>query len=232
MMKMKKRNKGKKVLTAVSAAVAAGLTPGFIAASAAGSSIQSPSAGTTAAEVVAIDGQTYRFDELYAMQNPDSAGMDTIELNIKLEPDPDVDLSDVRVNAILTTKYGGPRGSFRSSRTIHHEVLEGDTIYRGVDRAPSFPGGNDELMKYINDNIQYPAHAVKNKIQGKVVLELVVKKTGEIGTVKALVSPDQDLEREAVRVCKSLPNFIPARLGGKSVATRHILPVSFTLPEE
>lgn len=228
---MKKRNKGKKALTAVGAVVAAGLTPGFIAASAAGSSIQSPSAGTTAAEVVAIDGQTYSFDELYAMQNPDSAVMDTIELNIKLEPSPATLYGAPTVTAYGTTKYGAPlrRGY---AITSPYEVLEGDTIYRSVDRAPSFPGGDDALMKYINNKIQYPAHAVKNKIQGKVVLELVVKKTGEIGTVKALVSPDQDLEREAVRVCKSLPNFIPARLGGKAVSAWHTITVTFTLPEE
>ena len=72
---MKKKNKGKKALTAVGAVVAAGLTPGFITASAAGASIQGPSAETTAAEVVAIDGQAYSFDELYAMQHQDSVKM-------------------------------------------------------------------------------------------------------------------------------------------------------------
>ena len=229
MMRKIKKNKGHKALTAV---VAAGLTPGFIAASAAGSSIQGPNAASTAAEVVAIDGQAYSFDELYAMQHPDTVEMDTIELNIVLEPDPDVDLRDVNVYAIGTTKYGGPRGRIFSSNSGRFEVLEGDTIYRGVTRAPSFPGGDDELMKYINDNIQYPANAIKDKIQGKVVIEFVVKKNGEIGTDKVLLSLDQDLDREAVRVCKSLPNFIPARVGDKAVSAWHTLTVTFTLPEE
>ena len=227
---MKKRNKGKKALTAVGAVVAAGLTPGFIAASAAGSSLQGSNSGTTAAEVVAIDGHAYSFDELYAMQNPDTAAMDTIELNIKLEPN-DETLNNVVVAQQRTTKYGGPMKTIDTSRFRPiYEVLEGDTVYRDV--RPSFPGGNDELMKYINDNIQYPAHAVKNKIQGKVVLEFIVKNTGEIGIVKVLLSPDQDLEREAVRVCKSLPKFIPARLGGKAVSAWHTITVTFTLPEE
>ena len=228
---MKKRNKGKKALTAVGAVVAAGLTPGFIAASAAGSSIQGPSAGTTAAEVVAIDGQTYSFDELYAMQNPDSAVMDTIELNIKLEPSPATLYGAPTVTAYGTTKYGAPlrRGY---AITSPYEVLEGDTIYRSVDRAPSFPGGDDALKNYLRDHIRYPANAIKNRVQGYVLVEFIVKKTGEIDSVKVFVSVDKDLDEEAVRVCKSLPNFIPARLGGKNVATRHILPVSFTLPEE
>ena len=232
-MKMKK-NKGKKALTAVGAVVAAGLTPGFIAASAAGSSLQGPNSGLTVAEVVAIDGQAYSFDELYAMQNPDTAAMDTIELNIKLEPtDETLNGSPVITGYQRTTKYGGPMKTINTSRSRpSYEVLEGDTVYRGVDVAPSFPGGNDELMKYINDNIQYPAHTVKNKIQGKVVLDFIVKNTGEIGIVKVLVSPDQDLKREAVRVCKSLPKFIPARLGGKAVSAWHTITVTLTLPEE
>ena len=67
----KKKNKGKRTLTAVGAVVAAGLTPGFIAVSATGATLQSPNAAVTAAEVVSIDGQTYSFDELYAMQQVD-----------------------------------------------------------------------------------------------------------------------------------------------------------------
>ena len=66
-----KRNRGKKTLAAVGAVVAAGLTPGFIAASAAGAPLQGSNAGITAADVVAMDGNTYSFDELYAMQQRD-----------------------------------------------------------------------------------------------------------------------------------------------------------------
>ena len=73
---MKKRNKGKKALTAVGAVVAAGLTPGIIAATPGCLPGQGSSAGITAADVVAIDGTAYGFDELYAKQHPDSAVMD------------------------------------------------------------------------------------------------------------------------------------------------------------
>ena len=146
-MKKKNNNKGKKALTAVGAVVAAGLTPGFIAASAAGSSIQGPNTGTTAAEVVAIDGQAYSFDELYAMQNPDSAATDTIELNIVLEPTNATLYGAPVVIAYGTTKYGVPRGSVFSPIGADYEVIKGDTIYRSVNQAPSFPGGDAELMK-------------------------------------------------------------------------------------
>ena len=230
-MKKKNKNKGKKTLTAVGAVVAAGLTPGFIAASAAGSSIQSLNSGTTAAEVVAIDGQAYSFDELYAMQNPDSVKTDTVEINIVLEPN-EASLNDSQVViAYGTSKYGVPRGSGFYSIGANYEVIEGDTIYRSVNQAPSFPGGDAELMKYINDQIQYPANALKNKTQGKVIIEVVVKKTGEVGDVKVIRSIDNDLDREAVRICKSLPNFTPARCGGKAVSSWHTIPVTFKLPQ-
>lgn len=67
---MKKKNKGKKTLAAVGAVVAAGLTPGIIAATPNAMPVQDPNIGLTAAEVVAIAGNTYSFDELYAMQQP------------------------------------------------------------------------------------------------------------------------------------------------------------------
>ena len=93
---MMKKNKGKRALTAVGAVVAAGLTPGFIAASAAGSSIQSSSTATTAAEVVAIDGQAYSFDELYAMQQVDKSQ------RRRTEP-------QSRPKSQQATRYGVPR---------------------------------------------------------------------------------------------------------------------------
>ena len=214
---MKKRNKGKKALAAAGAVIAAGLTPGFIAASAAGSSIQGPGAGTTAAEVVAIDGQAYSFDELYAMQHPDSVKMDTIELNIVLEES----------NATL---YGAVQPIYPYKKKNDKKDDE-SVIYRSAEQMPRFPGGEAALMKYIKSHIQYPAEALKNKIEGNVILQFVVQKTGKIGEVKVVRSLDKDLDKEAVRVIKSLPKFTPGRQHGKAVSVWYTLPVTFTLPK-
>ena len=222
----KRRNKGKNALTAVGAMVAAGLTPGFIAASAAGSSIQSPSAGTTAAEVVAIDGLAYSFDELYAMQHPDSVKMDTIELNIVLE-----ESSATLYGApVVVAKYGVQRRSV-SPVSSNDKVSEDDVIYRSVEQMPRFPGGEAALMKYINTHIQYPAEALKNRIEGRAVVQFVVEKTGNIGEVKVVRSLGKDLDKEAVRVIKSLPKFTPGRQNGKAVSVWYTLPVIFKLPQ-
>ena len=214
---MKKRNKGKKALTAVGAVVAAGLTPGFIAASAAGSSIQGPNPLTTAAEVVTIDGQAYSFDELYSMQHPDSAKMDTIVLNVVLEP----------TNATL---YGAviPIRNNNKNQT----KTEKNVIYRSVDQMPEYPGGNAALQEYVKTHIKYPAKALKNKIEGRVIVEFVVDKKGKIGEVKVIRSVDKNLDKEAVRVVKSLPEFTPGRQNGQDVSVWYTLPVVFTLPQE
>ena len=222
------KNKGKKALTAVGAVVAAGLTPGFIAATPGCMPGQGTNAGTTAAEVVAIDGQAYSFDELYAMQHPNSVEMDTTELHIVLEPDTTIDLQGLNYGMIATTKYGVLITRFNDG----YEVIEGDTIYLSVDSAPSFPGGDAELMKYINSQIQYPANAIANRVQGRIVVKFVVKSTGEVGTVRVLHSVDKELADEAVRVVKSLPNFIPARRHGQAVSIWHSVTVSFQLPEK
>ena len=214
---MKKRNKGKKALAAAGAVIAAGLTPGFIAASAAGSSIQGPNTGTTAADVVAIDGQAYSFDELYAMQHPDSVKMDTIELNIVLEES----------NATL---YGAVQPIYPYKKKNDKKDDE-NVIYRSVEQMPRFPGGEAALMKYIKSHIQYPAEALKNKIEGNVILQFVVDKTGNIGEVKVVRSLGKDLDKEAVRVIKSLPKFTPGRQNGKAVSVWYTLPVTFTLPK-
>ena len=214
---MKKRNKGKKALAAAGAVIAAGLTPGFIAASAAGSSIQGPGAGTTAAEVVAIDGQAYSFDELYAMQHPDSVKMDTIELNIVLEES----------NATL---YGAVQPIYPYKKKNDKKDDE-SVIYRSAEQMPRFPGGEAALMKYIKSHIQYPAEALKNKIEGNVILQFVVQKTGKIGEVKVVRSLDKELDKEAVRVIKSLPKFTPGSQNGKAVSVWYTSQVLFTLPQ-
>ena len=94
---------------------------------------------------------------------------------------------------------------------------------------PEFPGGVAELMKYLMTHIQYPANAAKNNIEGRVVVQFVIEKTGEIGEVKVVRSIDEELDAEAVRVVKELPKFEPGRQDGEAVAVWYTLPISFKL---
>ena len=210
---MKERNRGKKTLAAVGAVVAAGLTPGFVAASAAGAALHAPNAPFTAADVVAIDGTTYSFDELYAMQREET--VDTIEMNIVLEPS----------NATL---YGAIMPIPYKSKDKKNKIQKNDnTVYRSVEQMPQFPGGEAALMKYLESHVTYPPMAAY--IEGHVILQFVVKKDGSIGEVKVVRSVEKNLDREAVRVIKSLPKFTPGRQNGEAVNVWYTLPVPFKL---
>lgn len=106
---------------------------------------------------------------------------------------------------------------------------EPEKVFTAVEQMPQFPGGDAELMKFLSKNIKYPTMAMENNIQGRVVVQFVVTKTGAIGEVKVVRSVDRDLDREAIRVCKSLPRFTPGKMNGQAVNVWYTLPVNFKL---
>ena len=109
------------------------------------------------------------------------------------------------------------------------EEKKEEQVFTAVEQMPQFPGGDAELMKYISSNIKYPTMAMENNIQGRVVVQFVVTKSGKIGEVKVVRSKDPDLDKEAVRVVKSLPNFIPGKMNGQAVNVWYTLPITFKL---
>ena len=111
----------------------------------------------------------------------------------------------------------------------YQQANEPQDVYESVEQMPEFPGGMEEMMKFLQGNIQYPANAAKNKVEGRVVLQFVVEKDGQIGEVKVARSVDPELDAEALRVVKSMPNFIPGRQDGKPVAVWYTIPISFKL---
>ena len=102
-------------------------------------------------------------------------------------------------------------------------------VYETVEQMPEFPGGMEAMMRFLQQNIQYPANAAKNKVEGRVILQFVIEKDGQIGEVKIARSVDPELDAEALRVVKSMPTFIPGRHNGKAVAVWYTIPISFKL---
>ncbi|MBQ7649003.1 MAG: energy transducer TonB [Paludibacteraceae bacterium] len=95
---------------------------------------------------------------------------------------------------------------------------------------PQFPGGQQALFKYLSENVKYPAIAKENRIQGRVICQFVVNKDGSITDVEVVRSGgDPSLDREAVRVIKSMPNWIPGRQKGKPIRVKYSVPVIFRL---
>ena len=110
----------------------------------------------------------------------------------------------------------------------HPEPVK-EEIFTAVEQMPQFPGGEAELLKYIASHIKYPTMAAENNIQGRVVVKFVVKKDGNVGEVVVLRGKDPDLDKEAVRVVKTLPRFIPGKMNGQSVSVWYTLPINFKL---
>lgn len=109
------------------------------------------------------------------------------------------------------------------------EEKKKEEVFTHVEQMPKFPGGDTELYKFISNNLNYPAMAIENNVQGRVVVQFVVTKDGSIGNVKVVRSVDRDLDNEAIRVCKKLPKFIPGKQNGQPVNVWYTLPVTFKL---
>ena len=104
-----------------------------------------------------------------------------------------------------------------------------EEIFRSVEQMPQFPGGDAALMKFLQSHINYPPMAAENNVQGKVIVQFVVDKTGKVGEVKVVRNVDKDLDNEAIRVCKALPKFTPGRQNGRPVSVWYTLPIQFKL---
>ena len=104
-----------------------------------------------------------------------------------------------------------------------------EPIFQAVEQMPQFPGGDEALLKYLSSHINYPPMAAEDGIQGRVIVQFVVDKTGRVGEVKLVRGVDKNLDNEAVRVCKLLPKFTPGRQNGQPVSVWYTLPVTFKL---
>ena len=110
---------------------------------------------------------------------------------------------------------------------------DGNTIYEVVEQMPEFPdGGQPGLMDYLRKNIQYPEAAKKAGVQGRVILQFVVDKDGSIKDVSTLRGVNPDLDKEAIRVIQSMPNWKPGMQKGKPVSVKYTVPIAFSLPSE
>ena len=104
-----------------------------------------------------------------------------------------------------------------------------DKVYDVVEVMPSFPGGDNALMQYLSNSIKYPVLAEENGVQGRVICTFVVERDGSLTDVKVMRSVDPSLDKEAVRVIKSMPHWNPGRQGGMAVRVKYTIPVIFRL---
>lgn len=102
-------------------------------------------------------------------------------------------------------------------------------VYEVAEQMPAFPGGIDKMMEFLSKNIQYPAEAQKEQIEGRVIIQFIVDAEGNITNPKILRGVNPLLDNEAMRVTLAMPKWIPGRQNGKAVPTKYTYPVQFKL---
>lgn len=113
---------------------------------------------------------------------------------------------------------------------IKEVAEEEEVIFVVVENMPEFPGGQEKLFRYLSENVKYPQICQENGIQGRSVCQFVVNKDGSIVDVVVVKSSgDEMLDKEAVRVIKSMPKWKPGKQRGQPVRVKYTVPVNFRL---
>ena len=121
---------------------------------------------------------------------------------------------------------------FPDNKVTTSKESKNNTIYGYIEPTAVFPGGDMELINWIYTHLKYPEEALKDSIEGRVVVQFVVEKTGKVGEVKIVRSPNPIFDQAAIDVVKTLPDFIPGKKEGKPADCWYTLPIRFKLPEK
>lgn len=124
-------------------------------------------------------------------------------------------------NQAVEIKYVAP--------VVEEEEPEEAEIFMVVEEMPEFPGGMAECLKFLGKNIKYPTIARENGVQGRVIVQFVVNQDGSIVDPVVVRSVDPYLDKEALRVIKTMPKWKPGKQRGKAVRVKYTVPVTFKL---
>ena len=142
------------------------------------------------------------------------------------------ELTDTKADISVATVEGTQGGTVDIADLQEHKVVVEETkpqIFSHVEVMPEFPGGEKALMKWLSENISYPAIAQEQGIQGRVSLRFVVKPDGSVADVQVVKGLDPSCDKEAIRVVSKMPKWIPGKQNGNPVYVYYSLPVVFRL---
>ncbi len=102
-------------------------------------------------------------------------------------------------------------------------------VYDKVEQMPEYPGGMPAMIEFLQTNIKYPEDAVKQKVEGRVMVQFVVETDGSISDVHVAKQVFPSLDAEAIRVVQVMPKWVPGRENGKAVRVKYNLPIVFRM---
>jgi TonB family protein len=102
-------------------------------------------------------------------------------------------------------------------------------VYDVVEQMPCFPGGNQKMQDFIKKNLQYPKECVEKRLQGRVIIAVVVERNGTLTNIRVVKSVNPALDKEALRIVNLMPKWIPGRQCDKTVRVKYIIPITFQL---
>lgn len=147
------------------------------------------------------------------------------ELNIVSD---DVELDQVELFSSEDDQHSAQVQTYVPT-AVEEEEESAQTIFTVVEKMPEFPGGELELLKYLNKNIKYPVIAQENGVQGRVTCAFVVNQDGSIVDAEVMRGVDPSLDKEALRVISTMPKWKPGMQRGKPVRVKYTVPVTFKL---
>lgn len=112
---------------------------------------------------------------------------------------------------------------------VDEEEIVEQEIFTVVEESPSFPGGDEARIRFLQENIDYPQMARESGIQGTVYVTFVVEPNGSVSGVRVLRGIGGGCDEEAVRVIKKMPKWNPGKQRGKPVRVQFNMPIKFTL---
>ncbi len=122
-------------------------------------------------------------------------------------------------------------GQSHAKQSISDKHSFREQVYTFVDEMPQFPGGEENMMSYLGENIKYPFVAQQAGIEGLVVVAFDITTMGDIVNSEIIKSLGAGTDEEAIRVVKRMPKWIPGKHKGKVVPVRYTLPIRFSIIE-
>lgn len=120
-------------------------------------------------------------------------------------------------------------GNTHNDNSVVEKTENDKKVYDVVEVMPSFPGGHFALVNWISTNMKYPVVAEENGVQGRVTLTFIIERDGSIGDVRVVNSVDPSLDKEAIRLIKTMPRWNPGTQNGKPVRVKFTMPLTFRL---